>query len=157
MKKCKNPQLNTNLISSSSLLYHLQVIVSVLSNAQQDHKRRFFMASIPSTLSRQRTFQLLPAIVKLAGWRLRQMWHVLFVTWLGVVAMVVLACAIPLFSQVAMTSGLRNALSSAPPNEQRLTFSLLNGQPSPTLISQARQDIDQAVRADLASYVNGAV
>ncbi len=113
------------------------------------------MASIPSTLSRQRTFQLLPAIVKLARWRLRQMWHVLFVTWLGVVAMVVLACAIPLFSQVAMTSGLRNALSSAPPNEQRLTFSLLNGQPSPTLISQAGQDIDQAVHGNLASYVNG--
>src|SRR5258706_1946760 len=122
---------------------------------QQDHTRRFFMASIPSTLSRHCTFQLLPAIVKLARWRLRQMWHVLIVTWLGVVAMVVLACAIPLFSQVAMTSGLRNALSSAPPDEQRLTFSLLNGQPSPTLISQAGHDIDQVVRGNLASYVNG--
>ncbi|HEX6483283.1 MAG TPA: FtsX-like permease family protein [Ktedonobacteraceae bacterium] len=114
------------------------------------------MASVPSTLSRQRTLQLLPAMVKLAGWRLRQMWHVLFVTWLGVVAMVVLACSIPLFSQVAMTAGLRNALSSAPPNEQRLTFSLLNGQPSPSLISQAGQDIDQAVHSNLSSYVNGA-
>src|SRR5258706_6008586 len=110
---------------------------------QQDHTRRFFMASVPSTLSRQRTFQLLPAIVKLARWRLRQMWHVLFVTWPGVVAMVVLACAIPLFSQVAMTSGLRNALSSASPDEQKMTFSLLNRQPSPTLISHAGHDSDQ--------------
>src|SRR5437588_3342691 len=114
------------------------------------------MASIPSTLSRQRTFQLLPAIVRLARWRLRQMWHVLLVTWLGIVAMVVLACAIPLFSQVAMTSGLRNALSSAPSNEQRLTFSLLNARPTPALISQAGQEIDQAVRGNLGSYVNGA-
>ena len=114
------------------------------------------MASVPSTLSRQRTFQILPAVVKLARWRLRQMWHVLFVTWLGVVAMVVLACSIPLFSQVAMTAGVRNALSSAPPDEQRLTFSLLNGQPSSSLISQAGQDIDQAVHSNLSSYVNGA-
>src|SRR5258708_35901733 len=98
------------------------------------------MASVPSTLSRQRTFQLLPAIVKLARWRLRQMWHVLFVTLLGVVAMVGLAFALPLFSPAAMTSGLRNALSSVPPNEQELTFDLLNGQHSPALISNTGQD-----------------
>ncbi len=114
------------------------------------------MASVPSTLSRQRTFQIVPAIVKLARWRLKQMWHVLFVTWLGIVAMVVLACAIPLFSQVAMTAWVRNALAIAPPNEQRLSFSLLNGQPSASLIAQAGQSIDQAVHANLASYVSGA-
>jgi ABC-type lipoprotein release transport system permease subunit len=113
------------------------------------------MASVPSTLSRQRTFQIVPAIVKLARWRLRQMWHVLFVTWLGIVAMVVLACAIPMFSQVAMTAGLRNALASAPPDEQRLTFSLLNGAPTSSLISQAQQDIEQAIHSNLASYING--
>src|SRR5258706_16257426 len=32
MKKCRSLELNINLISSSSLLHHFQVIVSVLSN-----------------------------------------------------------------------------------------------------------------------------
>src|SRR5260221_6607758 len=40
MKKCRATQLNTNLISSSSLLYHFRVIVSVLSNAQGDRRGR---------------------------------------------------------------------------------------------------------------------
>ena len=112
------------------------------------------MASLP--LARQRTLALLPAIVKLAWWRLKQMWHVLLVTWLGMLTMVMLVCAVPLFSQVAMTAGVRNALNSAPPYEQRITFTLASSQPTTAQIQQAGQSIAQVVNANLASYTNGA-
>src|SRR2546421_1530610 len=103
------------------------------------------MATISPPLARRRTLSLLPAIFKLAWWRFKRMWHVLLVTWLGMLTMVMLVCAVPLFSQVAMTAGVRNALNSAPPSEQRMTFTLASSHPTPTQISQAGQGIAQVL------------
>lgn len=114
------------------------------------------MATASPPLARQRTPALLPAIARLAWWRFKRMWHVLLVTWLGMVTMVMLVCAVPLFSQVAMTAGVRNALNSAPPYEQSITFTLASSQPTTTQIQQAGQSIAQVVNANLASYTNGA-
>ncbi|HKV58587.1 MAG TPA: FtsX-like permease family protein [Ktedonobacteraceae bacterium] len=113
------------------------------------------MATTTPTLSRQGTLTLLPAIVKLAWWRFKQMWHVLLFTWLGMLAMVMLVCAVPLFSQVAMTAGLRNELSSAPPYEQHTVFTLASDHPTSAQIQQAQQAIGQIVSDNLASYTNG--
>lgn len=110
------------------------------------------MATSSPPLARQSTPALLPAIVKLAWWRFKRMWHVLLVTWLGMLTMVILVCAVPLFSQVAMTAGIRNVLSSAPPYEQRLTFTLASAQPSTAQIQQAGQQIAQIIHANMASY-----
>ncbi|HEU0000999.1 MAG TPA: FtsX-like permease family protein [Ktedonobacteraceae bacterium] len=114
------------------------------------------MATTTPTLSRQGTITLLPAIVRLAWWRFKQMWHVLLFTWLGMLAMVMLVCAVPLFSQVAMTAGLRNELSSALPYEQRTTFTLASDHPTSAQIQQAQQAISQVVNDNLASYTSGA-
>jgi ABC-type lipoprotein release transport system permease subunit len=112
--------------------------------------------AVTPTLSRQGTLTLLPAIVKLAWWRFKQMWHVLLFTWLGMLAMVMLVCAVPLFSQVAMTAGLRDALNSAPPYEQRATFTLASDHPTSAQIQQAQQAVAQVVSDNLASYTSGA-
>ena len=114
------------------------------------------MATTIPTLARQGTPKLLPAIVKLAWWRFKQMWHVLLFTWLGMLAMVMLVCAVPLFSQVAMTAGLRNALNSAPAPEQRATFTLASDHPTSAQIQQAGQAVGQVVSDNLASYTGGA-
>ncbi len=111
--------------------------------------------AVTPTLSRQATPALLPAIVKLAWWRFKQMWYVLLFTWLGMLAMVMLVCAVPLFSQVAMTAGLRNALSSAPPFEQRATFTLASDHPTSAQLQQAQAAIDQVIHDNLASYTSG--
>lgn len=115
------------------------------------------MATASPPLARQGTPALLPAIVKLAWWRFKRMWHVLLVTWLGMLTMVMLVCAVPLFSQVAMTAGVRNILSSAPPYEQRLTFTLASAQPTTAQIQQAGQAIAEIIHDNLASYTGGAV
>jgi hypothetical protein len=51
---------------------------------------------------------------------------------------------------------VQNALNSAPPYEQRVTFSLASAQPTAAQIQQAGQSIAQSVHASLASYVGSA-
>lgn len=114
------------------------------------------MASPPTTLARRSTVALLPAITRLAWWRLKQMWRILLVTWLGMISMVVLVCSVPLFTQVSSTSGLRNALSNVPPSQQRVTASFFSNQPTSGDIAQVQQQINQAVQSNLGSYINGA-
>src|SRR5215813_3694127 len=61
----------------------------------------------------RRGIPLVPTLV-LSLWRLRQTWRLLLVSGMGVLAAVVLICAVPLFSQVALSAGLRDALSQFP-------------------------------------------
>lgn len=71
------------------------------------------MASSTSTLTPQNGLSLWPAIAKLARWRFKRMWRFLLVTWLGVLATVVLACAPPLFSRVTISADLRAAVANS--------------------------------------------
>jgi hypothetical protein len=72
------------------------------------------MASSTSMLSQQNRLLQLPAIAKLARWRFKQMWRFLAIAWLGMLAMVVLVCAGPLFSRVATSAYTRSLIASAP-------------------------------------------
>jgi ABC-type antimicrobial peptide transport system permease subunit len=54
------------------------------------------------------------AIATLAFWQLRRTWFLLFFITLGMVAAVVIACAIPLLSNVMTTAGLRSTLRATP-------------------------------------------
>src|SRR5437879_13681595 len=93
------------------------------------------MASSTSTLARQNGLLLLPAIAKLARWRFKQMWRFLLVTWLGMLAMVVLACAPPLFSRIAITADLRS-LAANSPDGQSINVQVISLSPT---VSQVRQ------------------
>ena len=67
-----------------------------------------------TTISRSRGARpLVSPTVTLALWRLRQTWKLLLVTGLGIVAAVMFVCAVPLYTDVAMTAGLRGALTSS--------------------------------------------
>src|SRR5215469_10104379 len=114
------------------------------------------MASPPITLARRSTLVLLPAIVRLAWWRLTQMWRPLLVTWLGMISMVVLVCSVPLFTQVSSTAGLRSALTAVPLSQQRISVSFISMHPTSDQVLQAQQQINQAVQSNLGSYINGA-
>jgi hypothetical protein len=54
------------------------------------------------------------AIATLAFWQLRRTWFLLLFITLGTVAAVVIACAIPLLSNVMTTAGLRSTLRATP-------------------------------------------
>src|SRR5579859_417352 len=56
----------------------------------------------------------LSSVTTLALWRLRRTWFLLCITTLGMIAAVIVICAIPLFSDVMTTAGLRSTLLSTP-------------------------------------------
>ena len=56
---------------------------------------------------------VLPASVTLAFQRMRYTWRMLCLVGLGMLASVTVVCAVPLYSQVAMTAGLRTILTSS--------------------------------------------
>lgn len=113
------------------------------------------MASSPTILARRSTLALFPTIVKLAWWRLAQMWRALLITWLGMIALVVLICSVPLFTQVSSTVGLRAALSSVPSDQQRVTVMFASTHPTASQLLQARQQITQLVQQNLGNYTSG--
>ncbi|HEU5199767.1 MAG TPA: FtsX-like permease family protein, partial [Ktedonobacterales bacterium] len=113
------------------------------------------MASSPVTLTRRSTLALLPAITRLAWWRLKQMWRMLFVTWLGMIAMVVLVCSVPLFTQVSNTAGIRAALAAVPPSQQRITVNFASEHPTSAQLNQAQQQINQMLQSNLGAYLSG--
>lgn len=53
------------------------------------------------------------SIMTLAFWRIRHTWHVLLLMGIGVVAALVLVCAVPLYSYIVMSAGLRSALATS--------------------------------------------
>jgi ABC-type antimicrobial peptide transport system permease subunit len=114
------------------------------------------MASPPTTLARRSTVVLLPAIIRLGWWRLKQMWRALLITWLGMISMVVLICSVPLFTQVSSTAGLRSALAAVPLSQQRISVSFISMHPTSDQVLQAHQQIDQAVQSNLGQYTSGA-
>jgi hypothetical protein len=67
--------------------------------------------STPNALPRSGGFTLFPPTLSLAFSRLRRTWGLLLITELGLLGAVLLVCAVPLFSQVAVSSGLRGALA----------------------------------------------
>lgn len=54
------------------------------------------------------------SIMTLVFWRLRQTWFLLLVTTIGMIAAVIIVCAVPLFSDVMATAGLHNTLRQDP-------------------------------------------
>ena len=113
------------------------------------------MASSTSTLARQNGLLLLPAIAKLARWRFKQMWRFLLVTWLGMLAMVVLACAPPLFSRVAISADLRAVVANAP-DGQDLIVQVISLSPTTTQVQQVSQRLNRLLeQGSLGAYLQG--
>jgi ABC-type antimicrobial peptide transport system permease subunit len=101
---------------------------------------------------RNRRKNLLLPTFTLAGWRLRQTWRMLLLTGLGTIAAVMLVCAVPLFSEIALSAGLRSALSKDP-EASHLIVQTGGNFSAASQIGQAQQQIDQLVHADMGSYV----
>ena len=96
-------------------------------------------------LTHQKSVPMLPAITKLAGWRLKHMWRFLLVNWLGMLAMVVLICTGPLFTRVANSASLRSLLDGAPDGPY-ITVDTISSHPSQTQIQQLQQQSNQTLQ-----------
>lgn len=91
----------------------------------------------------------------LALWRVRRMWGMLFITGLGMIAAVMLVCAVPLYSQVVLTAGLRDVLT-ATPDSATVALNVNVSAISTDSVSHLRSDIDLSLSdAGLKEYIDG--
>ena len=58
------------------------------------------------------------SVITLASWRLRRTWFLLLITTLGIIAAIVITCAVPLFSTVTTTASVRATLREQPYSSQ---------------------------------------
>ena len=107
---------------------------------------------LESLRSSRRRRALVPPSVTLAFWRLRQAWGLLFMTAIGMIASVTLVCAVPLYSQIAATAGLRGILSTPPANADIVVYSK-SKRISPSFIAQVTRHLDQEFHKNLGTYL----
>ncbi len=105
-----------------------------------------------SALPRRGSRTLIPAFVTLALWRLRQTWRLLLVTGVGILAAVVIVCAVPLFSQVALNAGLRDVLTATPEDSQ-LLLQIAPNQWSTTDLVSIRTLLSEIMQSQLGGYL----
>ena len=92
------------------------------------------------------------AIGKLARWQLRQAWRLLFIVGIGILIAVVLICAVPLYSQIVISAGVRDALVAAPEGPY-VTVHSSSFQIVASAIRNIQQQLTQEMQAKLGSYV----
>jgi FtsX-like permease family protein len=83
----------------------------------------------------------------------RNTWGLLLITGSGFVAAVMLACAIPLYSDVSMTAGLRAALASSPTSADIVVQSFAE-QINQQKIEQTTNILDQEFKSKLGPYLS---
>ena len=114
------------------------------------------MASSTSTLTPQTDLSLWPAIAKLARWRFRRVWRFLLVTWLAMLAMIVLVCSGPLFLLVSSRASVRSQLVGAPDGAY-ITVDAVSNHPTQDQLRQIEQVSDSTLqRGLLGTYLHTA-
>src|SRR5947209_7742677 len=111
------------------------------------------MAHSVKALPQRENRSLVPPTITLALWRLRQVWGLLFITCIGMIAAVMLACTVPLYSLVAMSAGVRGILTAAPQNADITVFSISH-KVSPSVIEQNSAKLNQELQHNLGRYIN---
>lgn len=90
------------------------------------------------------------SIITLALWRLRKTWFLLFVNTLGMITAVIIICAIPLFSDVMTTAGLRNVLNEVPTDAEMRVNTQIAGLSTP-LVRSVYNQLDAPIRQNIGS------
>lgn len=90
--------------------------------------------------------------VKLARWQIRKTWRLLLVTGMGILIAVIFVCAVPLYSQIALSAGIRDALSGDSQGSS-VTIHALSQQVSATPIQNVGQQIQQEMNSQLGPFI----
>ncbi|HZR39898.1 MAG TPA: FtsX-like permease family protein, partial [Ktedonobacteraceae bacterium] len=94
----------------------------------------------------------LSPVITLAFWRWRQSRLLLLITGIGMLAAVMIICAIPPLTSVATTTGLRSVLST-PPDNAELALHVTNAGTSARSVSYIGHTLDTLFQRAMASYL----
>ncbi len=111
------------------------------------------MTQLPPARPRQLKPALPTAFLTLAGWRWRRSWRWLLVTGLGIMAGVIIVCAVPLFAQVALTAGVR-AVLTATPQDAEIELEVDARSLSTQIAADAAAQFSRYTQVSLGSYLN---
>jgi ABC-type lipoprotein release transport system permease subunit len=94
-----------------------------------------------------------PSFIALAGlWRPRQVWLLLMMIGAGMVAAIIVVCAIPLFSAVMTTADLRNTLNASPQNTE-ITLDAATSGGSTQVVQGLQQQLDPYFQRHIGTYL----
>ena len=110
------------------------------------------MAQAPRSPARSLFRVAVASMVTLARWRVRRTWGLLVLTGIGMLAAVTLVCTVPLYSEVALTAGLRGVLNATPQSAE-LTIQGNGLVLSPTIVNQDYQSLNGIMRQQLGAYL----
>lgn len=102
---------------------------------------------------RQGGLSYIAATVTLALWQLRLTWRLLLVSGAGVVAAVILVCTVPLYSQVAMSAGLRSSLSAS--DKSTITIHGVAHLISQSATQKVSGQIQQELQQNIGQFLGG--
>ncbi len=101
---------------------------------------------------RQKKLQV-PPFATLAWWQVRPTWRLLLVMGIGIIIAVTFVCTVPLYSDVAMTAGLRNTLTS-PGQNADIVVSSHSEFLATSDVGQATHSLNTIFSRDLGTLVN---
>ncbi len=102
--------------------------------------------------ARRRGAGKLPGIITLAGWRVRETWRMLLITGLGSIIAVMLVCAVPLYSDVSMSAGLRGVISTSYQSSD-IVVQAQSNVISSAFISKATRELNEEFQKKLGAYL----
>ncbi len=113
-----------------------------------------FIRSMPQQATSQGpTRSRRPSFITLARWQLRQAWFLLLVEGIGIIAAVTIVCAVPLFSTVATTASLHQALN-ATPDSSTITVDTTTQGLSSKIFSSVQQTLNPLVQQYIGAYLS---
>lgn len=110
------------------------------------------MVKVSKPRARQARGAALAPALTLAAWRLRATWRMLLVTGVGMLAAVVLICTVPLYTQVALTAGLRGVLT-ATPQDAELDVNAEAKTLTADSVADETREFTAVVRQNLGAYL----
>jgi putative ABC transport system permease protein len=111
------------------------------------------MASPKPLPARYRRKSPIPPTITLAFWRGRETWRLLIIAGLGVVVSVTLMCAVPLFSTVSLTAGVRSVLNASPQDSEILLSTSASSLNDALFTSQIAQPLQAVISQHLGPYL----
>lgn len=93
------------------------------------------------------------ATLKLARWQTRQTWRLLLVVGIGILFAVILICTVPIYSQVAISAGIRDSIN-ATPQGSFITVSSVSAQLSQSANAGIQQELTQAFQTDMGPLIS---
>ena len=110
------------------------------------------MAQASRKSARPRNQSTLASIMILARWRVQRTWGLLVLTGIGMLAAVTVVCTVPLYSEIALTAGLRGVLNATPQSAE-LIIQGYGHVVSPATVDRDYQELNAVMQQQLGAYL----